>query len=175
MTTQRPVPQNQVPTNFLLTQTQKQQKAPSGILPSGQENYFDSRQDPDNNLSLPINAFYPSPINQDGNFSGTGLLATYPPTGYPPQIRYLLGQLRETGILHFYDFSSLFSNATIVGLYQVSDFTIFNPYIHYYPNKQELDSINNQNKSNNYPVYIPYVSDYEFSEPYDPYFAVDTR
>lgn len=164
MTTQRPVPQNQAPTNFFLVGDQKQQKLPSGILPSGQENYFDVLQDPLNNGGLPINAFYPSPTDH----GGSGLLATYSPSQYPPQIRYLLGQLRETGILHFFNLSSLFSSANLAGLYQVSDFTIFNPYLHYYPDTA-LSKINNENKSEDFPVYIPYVSDYEIAEPYDPY------
>lgn len=155
MTTQRPVPQNQVPTNFLLTQIQKQQKVPSGILPSGQENYFDTIQDPDNNAGFPINAFYPSPAS-NGTFTGTGLLATYAPTGYPQEIQYRLGQLKESGILNFYELFSLFSNSQLAALYQVSDFNIFNPYVHYYSNES-------------LPVLIPYVSDYEIVSPISPY------
>lgn len=155
MTTQRPVPQNEIPTNFLLTEVEKQQKVPSGILPSGQENYFDTKQNPNNNGGFPINAFYPSPKNPDGSFSGTPLLATSFSNELPPEIRRIIGQLKETGILHYENLIGRFSNAT--STFSVQDFNIFNPYVHYY---------SSENQS---PVLIPYVSDYEVVLPISPY------
>lgn len=215
MTTERPVPENEIPENFNLSPQQKQQRPPpivylinygiyltSGILPSGQANYFDVIQDtdsPENNfpipLGLPINSFYPSPADKNGNFTGTGLLATYPPwwtsvqpTGYPPELRYILGILRQSGIFNFDDLNGRFSNSrgcitipfltdvgTTVEITICSDdnpdfkqqgFNIFNPYVHYYPSNTAITS---ENKLEDYPVFIPYVSDYELAEPYDPY------
>lgn len=178
MTTQRPVPSGEIPENFTLSSQQKQQRPPpipyllsgglyltSGILPSGQENYFDTRQDPDNNFGLPINTFYPSPANQNGTFAGTGLLVTYAPTGYPPEVKYKLGQLKESGILHYENLVGRFSNVSSVSGIAVQDFNIFNPYIHYYP----IDEITNNNKDKDSPVLIPYVSDYEIVQPISPY------
>lgn len=192
MTTQRPVPSGEIPENFTLTAQQKQQRPPpiqylldgglyltSGILPSGQENYFDETQDPNNPvnnialpLGLPINAFYPSPANKNGTFTGTGLLVTYPPwwfsthpSGYDPELRDILGILKESGILNYENLIGRFSNVSGVSGIAVQDFNIFNPYIHYYP----IDEITNNNKDKNSPVLIPYVSDYEIVQPISPY------
>ena len=186
MTTQRPVPSGEIPENFTLTEQQKQQRPPpiqylldgglyltSGILPSGQENYFDPRQDPDNNAGLSMNAFYPSPANKDGTFTGTGLLMTYPPwwfsthpSGYDPELRDILGISKDSGILHYENLVGKFSNVSKVSGIATQDFNIFNPYIHYYPKNTK---ITNANKSEDSPVLIPYVSDYEIVQPINPY------
>lgn len=163
MTTQRPIPSGDIPENFILTDEQKQQKYPSGILPSGQANFADQNQYPQ------INEIYPSPSSTINN-----LLATYPPSGYSPETRYLLGELKETGILHYdqliqnRNFSNGFATQVAIELAGISDFNIFNPYIHYYPNINPSE-INQQNKNSNYKVDIPYVSDYEIAEPFTPY------
>lgn len=186
MTTQRPVPSGEIPDNFVLTPQQKQQRPPSiqyllnnglyltsGILPSGQENYFDISQDFENNGGLAINSFYPSPVDQNGVFTGTGLLVTYPPwwftthpSGYTPEIRKILGILRQSGILNYQDLIGIFSNVSSVSGIPIQDFSIFNPYIHYYPSYMP---ITNDDKIYNFAVSIPYISDYEMAELYDPY------
>lgn len=181
MTTERPVPSGEIPENFTLNQQQKQQVPPpipyllnfgvyltSGILPSGQENFNDENQYPQ------INEAYPSPINVNGTFAGTGLLMTYPPwwvyqnpTGYPPELRNQFGVMKQSGILHYKDLIGNFSNVSGVSGIAVQDFNIFNSYIHYYPINTE---ITNQNKGSDSPVLIPYVSDYEVvSNPINPY------
>ena len=206
MTTQRPVPSDEIPENFNLSPQQKQQRPPpiqyllnfgihvtSGIIPSGQEHFLDQTQiegNFDRYTGLPLNGFYPSPANQNGEFAGTELLKTYPPwwftqhpSGYPPQLRQILKILKENNILQFdelkSDFSdvvkcvkfSLVENTSKVGEIELcvtgwllqQGFNSFNSYIHYYP-KSDVDD-----KLKDYAIFIPYISDYEIAEPYDPY------
>lgn len=204
MTTQRPVPSGEIPENFTLTSQQKQQRPPpisylldfglyltSGILPSGQENYFDPRQSPSNNIGSTINSFYPSPS------SSINFLATYPADS---------GNISESGIsiFNYIGLSGAFSNVIDVSGNNITSFRvntendawnneaaksgiiesaisgIITPagsgdvnideivsYIHYYPLNEKISI---EASRLNRPVIVPFLSTYKVSESlFDPY------
>lgn len=103
-----------------LTDEQKKQLEPSGIMPSGESNFYDYAQI--------FNIQEPSGIN-----------------------------IEESGIFHFNGLNSLFSNVSQVSGLKASDFEVFNSYIHYYPDEENLV------------VKIPYTSSYKISTIFDPY------
>lgn len=95
-----------------------------------------------------INKYYPSPASY--NTSHSGLYFTKPPNsgGNPEWFSY--DGSRGSGIFSFAALFSRFSNApeskNRAGASGINDFTIFNPYVHFYA-------------SNLTPVFIPYLSD----------------
>ncbi len=131
-----------------------EQKAlgPGMILPSGEENFFDFRQDYSMRNGQGINTDYPSPF-----FAGSGdaLIATRPPSGYPTTTGIDFIGSGEKGILTYNNVSGLFSNAVGSLVSGITDFTIFNSYIHYYG-----ISVTNVRGNEIVPVTIPYLSDY---------------
>ena len=133
--------------------TNEQKKLPSGaLLPSGESNFFDFRQDYSVRNGQGINTDYPNPF-----FGGSGneLLATNPPaSGHTTGGVNGIGS-GELGFLSYNNVSGLFSNAVGSLVSGITDFTIFNPYIHYYGVQ-----VRNVRGVETVPVTIPYLSDY---------------
>jgi hypothetical protein len=127
-----------IPYNTSLTSDQKKQ-LPSGLLPSGEANYYDFTQD----------KYRPSGINSEYPFPNvvSGLYPTYPPNVNP---------VERSGIFNYDGLVSRFTNVSQVSGLKIESFDIFNPYIHYY-------------RVNDIAVKIPYVSTYKISISYDPY------
>ena len=99
-----------IPYNAPLTESQKQQ-LPSGLIPSGEANFFDFSQSGINNI-------YPSPSNFN-----SGIYVTYPKDANP---------IERSGIFNSDGLISRFSNVNQVSGLKIESFEIFNPYIHYY-------------------------------------------
>lgn len=137
---------NGIPYNAPLTNGQKIQY-PSGILPSGEANYYDFTQD--KYRPSGINAEYPYPnlTIQNGTFVPSGFYPTYPPNVNP---------VEKSGIFNYDGLVSRFTNVAQVSGLKIESFEIFNPYIHYY---RVDDNV----------VKIPYISTYKVSVSYDPY------
>ena len=127
-----------IPYNTSLTSEQKRQ-LPSGLLPSGEANFYDFTQD----------KYRPSGINSEYPFPDvpSGLYPTYPPNVDP---------IERSGIFNYDGLISRFSNVAQVSGLKIEGFEIFNPYIHHY-------------RVNNTAVKIPYISTYKISISYDPY------
>lgn len=130
-----------VPYNAPLTSEQKKQQ-PSGLLPSGEANFFDFSQSD-------INSIYPHP-------SGTVVNGVFVPSGFFPTYPNAANPVEKSGIFNYDDLSSRFSNVSQVSGLKIESFEVFNPYIHYY-------------RVDNTPVKIPYVSTYKVSINYNPY------
>lgn len=128
------------------------------LIPSGGGNFYDESQSPENNAGMSINEIYPSPYYSENS----GLYSTF----FSSNI-VAASAVEKSSIIAPSGFFSIFSNALEAGSNQISDFNIFNPYIHYYPNNSS--TITNKNKSQNFSVKIPYVSDYEIASPFYPY------
>lgn len=112
------------------------------VLPSGESNFYDHAQDRIDGSG--INASFPNPTSA----LASGLIATNPSSAEIPNTY-------QSGILHFRDAVSQFSNASGINP-EAFDFEIFNPYIHHY-------------RINNKIVKIPFVSTYRKSVTYNPY------
>lgn len=146
------------PINQPLTFDQKKQVEPSGLLPSGEANFFDFLQ------------------------FGSGYVYT---SGTPEMLLYTYpefsGNFRSSGNIFNYDIlTGSFSNASS-GIYvynpdgsisgiSIKSFELFNPYIHYYPKTpQELSDITVDNMNEDRALRIPYISSYKISDKFDPY------
>ncbi len=117
----------------------------SGVLPSGEGGYVDFAQQG-------------SGINASFNYDSSGILLTYPPaSGHP------VDSGRESGIFHFNELLSQFSNASEIKVDQIEDFTIFNPYVHHetLPTTYDLEYRD--------PIEIPYISTYDLVIEFNPY------
>jgi len=112
------------------------------VLPSGESNYFDFAQHHDNNAGSGINF----PFTPDT--SGSGLIATYGPSGNPVETKSTFAAS---------DLSVPFSNAQDVQTKQIDDFAIFNTYVHY---ETGVDGV---------AVQIPFLSTYAVAPNFDPY------
>ena len=115
---------------------------PSGaVLPSGEANFFDFQQQ-----GKALNATYPSPADFTG---ASGVRVTSPVN---PDLASELVLIEGSGIqgslLAPTDLNTPFSNTENAASGQISDFTIFNSYVHYY-------------QSNSAPVYINYSLAFE--------------
>jgi len=129
---------------------------PSGVLPSGEANFFDTSQLHVNNSNLGINQTFPSPASFDIDQPGqSGLYVTNPEN--PDLVVGENGsEFQPSGLVN------QFSNGYASLLNGITDFTAFNPYIHYYAIPAPITSI-----SLNPPpdaILIHYVSDFEQSE-----------
>lgn len=145
---------------------------PSGVLPSGEANSFDFRQQ-----GSGINQDYPYPnltTSDDLAFESDADRATFPDAfsdewwaasgvvkTYPESSGALADDERESGIFHFQQLLSRFSNASEVSGNQIDDFTIFNSYIHH----QRLPANNNNAPA----IQIPFVSTYSLSIDWNAY------
>ena len=131
-------------TNGPLTDAQK--TLPSGaIFPSGEANFYDFLQSHENAGSSGINATFPSP---SGFSSESGIIRTYGPDG---------SGVDTSGIFSSSNLSSRFSNSSRIDVNSITEFSIFNTYIHY---GTGVDGGS---------IQIPYVSTYSVSVEYDPY------
>ncbi len=146
--------------------TDEQKILPDGaLLPSGESNFFDYRQDYSARNGQGINTDYPSPFFAG---SGNGLIATNPPiSGLTTGGVNGIGS-GEQGFLTYNGVSGLFSNAVGSLVSGITDFTIFNPYIHYYG-----VPIRNVRGLETMPVTIPYLSDYTVASGFDIYNSIN--
>lgn len=154
-----------------LSEQQRQQPV-SGVLPSGEANMFDFRQQgsginepfPYPNLTTPDELAFESGADRtmfpdafsDEWWMASGVVKTYPADSGSTNER-------ESGIFHFNELISQFSNATEVSGNQIDDFTIFNPYIHH----QRLPSNNSAAGA----IEIPYVSTYNIALDFSAYYG----
>jgi len=136
---------------------------PGMLLPSGEENFFDQSQDRSYHDGSGIDVPFPRSGWADPSGFG-GLLQTYPTdSGIATSGENYIG---SGDIFNPYGLSGLFSNADpSLVLSGITDFTIFNPYIHYYSQQASPTAVS----SGGLPVFIPYISDYTVSYPYDVY------
>lgn len=152
----------------------------SGVLPSGESNSFDNtqrhsiRSESPSHRGSGINVPYPYPNTNtarqyaytsgdnttnkftDNWWEASGIIKTY-----PSDDGQLIDKSRESGIFHYNGSSSVFSNGEAVKANQITDFTIFNYYIHHelMPSNAEEGSI----------IKIPYVSTFRPSIDWNPY------
>jgi hypothetical protein len=145
------------------------QQLPSGVLPSGEANSFDFRQH-----GSGINSPFPYPNQNtpdelagitktdfpdqfsDAWWQASGALKTY-----GPDEGTLVDTEQESGIFHFNNLISRFSSASGVNQSGITDFTIFNNYVHH----QRLPSNNNNADA----IEIPFVSTYRTSIDFNAY------
>lgn len=127
--------------------TNEQKALPSGaVLPSGEANYYDFSQSHEYHDGSGINATYPSP---DTFVDESGVIKTYAPDGSPYEGSSVFSIVANSGT---------FSNASGINIQSITDFTIFNPYIHFLPDQTGSGEI-----------LIPYISDYNIAKPFNPY------
>ena len=115
------------------------------VLPSGESNFYDFSQDHSYNNGSGINANFPSPSDFTHD---SGTIRTYGTEG---------NIVEESGVFSGSGLNIPFSNATTAGVSGITDFTIFNNYIH------------NQLSKNDTVVQIPFLSTYKVSEGFNPY------
>lgn len=144
-----------------------QKTLPSGaLLPSGEANFFDFRQDRSYHGGSGINDPFPW-----SGFYGSGYTLL---NGRPPASGDVASGINfigsgQQGILTYNNVSGLFSNAPATLISGITDFTIFNPYIHYYPTPPQQ----NVNGPVSDPVLIPYISDYTVVSGFDIYSLIN--
>jgi len=145
---------------YTKTPLTEQEKAltslPSGMLPSGEANFFDAAQYHKHNGGDGINATFPSPdsfkVDQPGQ---SGLYVTNPEN--PDLVVGENGsEFEPNGLVN------QFSNGYASRLNGITDFTIFNTYIHHYGIPAPATTVNLNPPP--IPIRIPYISDYEVSE-----------
>ena len=121
--------------------TDEQKVLPSGaVIPSGEANFYDTSQDFGLNNGYGINVpFVDNP---------SGVIKTYGPDG---------SVIEKDSVFSANGLNIPFSNAQAIAFYQITDFAIFNDYIHY-----ETDI-------NGAFVSIPYLSTYKVAPKFDPY------
>lgn len=146
----------------------------SGVLPSGEANGLDFAQQntainqpfpyPNDNTSEEFaftsgtdRAMFPDQFDEDW-WDASGVVKTY-----PPEEGALVDDNSESGVFHFNQLLSQFSNASQIIKQQIDDFTIFNPYVHH----ENLPAGQSSQKAT--PVLIPYVSTYQVSIDFDAY------
>lgn len=141
----------------------------SGVLPSAEAHFFDTRQMHVNNpltddggKGSGINVPFPSTRHPDSGsvyWAESGLLKTY-----GPDIGTALVQEHESGIFAYNQLSSLFH---VTGTRPVqADFDVFNPYVHH----EAFNPFNTVGNTNyNIPISIPYIADVIISTPFYPY------
>ena len=126
--------------------TDEQKVLGSGqVLPSGESNFYDYSQDRSYNNGSGINVNFPSPSNF---IDASGTIRTYPPN---------VNVVETSGIFAADNLKTAFSNSLDTVLSGITDFTIFNNYIHH------------TTGVNNTPIQIPYLSDYTISTGFNPY------
>ena len=162
---------------YTKTPLTEQEKAltslPSGMLPSGEANFFDAAQYHKHNGGDGINATFPSPdsfkVDQPGQ---SGLYVTNPEN---PGLEVV----DKSGIFSYNNLSGVFSNGTQsrnasgvidfsfggVSAGSVTDFTGFNNYVHYYGEPTPATVL----VPGIIPIRIPYISDVTVAVEYNPY------
>jgi hypothetical protein len=144
-----------------LTEAEKvlQPNLPSGMLPSGEANFFDAAQYHKHNGGDGINATFPSPdsfkVDQPGQ---SGLYVTNPENPHLT-VGENGSEFEPTGL------ANQFSNGLTSLLNGITDFSTFNSYIHHHGKPPLVTTINSVDT----PIHIPYVSDYTVSVEVNPY------
>lgn len=146
--------QDGIPENRPLSNEQKSldlKANPSGVIPSGEANFYDFYQSHIYHKGSGINVYYPHPTGKTPlEFDPiSGIIRTYPSDNG----KY---SYAESGILNYSNLSSIFSNAIAISGNNIQSFNISNPYIHYYPKNTGAKPDNNNNV-----VEIPFVSSYK--------------
>ena len=147
---------------------------PSGILPSGEANFYDVRQThfKGSGINQPfpfpntltkdqfkyVSGNYPSDFSDD-YWDDSGVIRTYAGSGE------ISVNALESGIFSKEGENSPFSNGNIIKQTQISDFAIFNGYIHHerFPGNSTKDFDKKDL------LIIPYISDYDVSIDWNPY------
>lgn len=119
--------------------------------------FFDTSQLHILNDGSGINAKFPDPSNfftEDSDTGRTpeqesGILKTYGPD---------LAPVEKSGVFHYDKLKGAFSNAEESRENAITDFTIFNDYIHYYQTEE--------NKKVSIPFLSTYKVSYDFPNPY---------
>ena len=149
---------------------------PSGILPSGESNFYDIRQSHVLEGGSGINSIFPYPnentakefadvsgvpleTHTDEHWEVSGVIRTYASEGEIPV------NALESGIFSKEGEVSPFSNGNLVKQNQIEDFTIFGNYIHH--ERFPPDSTKDFDKKEL--LQIPYISDYDVSIDWNPY------
>jgi|688.fasta_scaffold540350_2 hypothetical protein len=144
--------------NHPLSNEQKKQKYPSGVMPSGEGNFFDFSQSHEYHRGSGINYIFPHPNGNNEFSEESGVIKTYPPSGYS-------FSQKESGIFSYNDLRSLFSNAHQVSGNNITSFNLDNSYIHYYPIPGEEKDF-----YDNHQFEVPFLSSYkETIQLFDPY------
>lgn len=112
------------------------------VMPSSEMHFFDTSQLHVLNDGSGINAKFPDPDD-------SGIFKTYGPD-LPP--------VEKTGIFHYNNLQGGFSNAEESRQNSITDFTIFNNYIHHY-RTQTADEETETDDS----ISIPFISTYTIS------------
>jgi len=137
------------------------------ILPLTESNFADPLQGTDIRYALRpsgINSVFPSPTGfKVDQPEQSGVYKTYPPaesnnaTTAASLVAGDRSEFEPTGL------ANQFSNGLTSLLSGITDFSAYNPYIHYYPEAAPSTSLN----SDPVPIRIPYVSDYTISPEVD--------
>lgn len=148
---------------YTKTPLTEQEKAltslPSGVLPSGEANFFDTSQLHVNNSNLGINQTFPSPASFDIDQPGqSGLYVTNPENPHLT-VGENGSEFQPVGLVN------QFSNGLTSLLNGITDFSTFNSYIHHHGKPPLVTTINSVDT----PIHIPYVSDYTVSVEVNPY------
>ena len=149
---------------------------PSGILPSGESNFYDTGQSHAENGGSGINYKFPYPdeytahefVHSPSEPSGLYNEAHWDISGViVTREADLSGSVNtlQSGIFSKEGEVSPFSNGSIVKQNQIEDFTIFGNYIHFerFPSNSSLDFGDQEH------LEIPYISDYDVSIDWNPY------
>jgi hypothetical protein len=131
--------------------------SPSAIMPSSEMHFFDASQShifgQDLAINTGINATFPSPPDFQEE---SGVLKTYGPSTHT-----LSDETKQTGVFHYNGLTGIFSNASTSKENSITDFTIYNAYIHH----ERYQISDNKDIT----VAIPYMSTFTVSIQYDPY------
>ena len=110
-----------------LTDEEKLSHFPSGVFASGEALFYDISQTP------PINETYPSPAAFN---SASGIYATYAKNDSSYPVSSIFGMVDLES-----DFSNSLASITDLIARGITDFSIFNPYIHYYSVAQPIGTV----------------------------------
>lgn len=120
-----------------ITEAEKRLNIPSGLLSFSDGHYFDKNQDYDGSADLSQNIINVSDNNSVVLYSGSDLRDLDADTS----ILSPSGFLFQDNDKNFVE-TSIFSNSKKSQDLSITDFTIFNEYIHYIPNQAQIGVIN---------------------------------
>jgi hypothetical protein len=148
---------------------------PSGILPSGESNFYDTGQSHVENGGSGINYKFPYP---DENTAHEFAHPSGEPSGLYNEEHWATSGViitrdkeegsvnsQQSGVFAMSGEFSPFSNGTIVKQDQIEDFTIFGNYIHF----ERFPSNSKKDFDKKGLLQIPYISDYDVSIDWNPY------
>lgn len=164
---------------------EKRTQPESGVLPSGESNFLDTEQQgkainsewPYPNKNTPTNKAYPEGTqaqdqSQPDKFNydwwvESGVVNTYPPSGESS----LVDDERQSGVFHFNESVSQFSNGQQVKSKQIEDFQIFGKYVHHERIPYDVTQPSNPGTGNwgGDAILIPYISTYRTAIDFNAY------